>query len=272
MQKLNELENQLENVGLLEKEKSVYLSLFRLGGSGFPSAIAKEAKLNRSTTYKMLTSLAIKGLVSDIERNKKAFYTLANPQKLLHFIEYQNKELSKKVAEIKNIIPELSDLFASFGVLPKVTMYQGYKEVKEIYFDMLKHKNYEMLAIFNAKEFEGYLSKEERKEFTRGKLSQKISMRALVPDDEFGEKFADEVYGFMKGTRYFPQIRKIPKETFPWTSEFTLYGKDKIAMFKLIKNNFDKQVIGVVIEDDVFFGMMKMIFELSWNGVEKKSE
>ena len=81
-------------------------------------------------------------------------------------------------------------------------------------------------------------SKEERKEFTRGKLSQKISMRALVPDDEFGEKFADEVYGFMKGTRYFPQIRKIPKETFPWTSEFTLYGKDKIAMFKLIKNNF----------------------------------
>lgn len=273
MQKLKQLEESLENIGLLEKEKTVYITLFRLGGSGFPSAIAKEAKLNRSTTYKTLTSLSIKGLVHDLERNKKVFYTLAKPEKLLGYIEYQNKELTKKVTEVKKLIPDLSALFSVFGVVPKISIFEGYKEVKEIYFDMIKYKSYEMLAVFNAREFEGYLTKEEQRTFTRGKLSQKISMRAIVPDDEYGTAFASKVYGFMKGTKYFPEIKKISKEKFPFASEFTMYGKNKIAMFKLLKEGLNKQVIGVVIEDEVFYGMMKMIFELSWQGasIEKVS-
>lgn len=270
MQKLKELEQSLENIGLSEKENIVYMTLFRLGGSGFPSTIAKEAKLNRSTTYKTLTSLLIKGLVNDLERNKKVFYTLAKPEKLLRYIEYQNKELAKKVTEVKKLIPDLSSLFSAFDVVPKISIFEGYKEVKEIYFNMIKYKNYEMLAVFNAREFEGYLTKEEQKEFTRGKLTQKISMRAIVPNDECGRKFGDNIYGFAKGTKYFPQIRTISKEKFPFAGEFTLYGKNKIAMFKLLKEGLNKQVIGVVIEDEVFYGMMKMIFELSWKGLRVK--
>ena len=271
MQKLKELEQSLENIGLLEKEKIVYMTLFRLGGSGFPSTIAKEAKLNRSTTYKTLTSLSIKGLVNDLERNKKVFYILAKPEKLLGYIEYQNKELTKKVTEVKKLIPDLSSLFSAFGVVPKIYIFEGYKEVKEIYFDMLKYKNYEMLALFNAKEFDGYLNKEEQKKFTRGKLTQKITMRAIVPDDEYGKKFAQDVYGFAQGTRFFPEVKTIPKEKFPFAGEFTMYGKNKIAMFKLLKEGLNKQVIGVVIEDEVFYGMVKMIFELSWKGAIVKN-
>lgn len=133
MQTLKYLVQQMENMVLSDKEKIVYVSLFRLGGQGFPSAIAKEAHINRSTCYKTLTSLAIKGLVYDVEKNKKVFYILSSPEKLLSYIEYQHKDFNKKMAGIKKAIPHLTELFSSFGALPKISIFNGYSEIKEIY-------------------------------------------------------------------------------------------------------------------------------------------
>jgi hypothetical protein len=73
----------------------------------------------------------------------------------------------------------------------------------------------------------------------------------------------------MKGTKYFPVIRRIPAKLFPFDGEITMYGTNRVSIFKLNKDSIDKQVIGVVIEDEMIHGMMKMIFELSWAGVEK---
>lgn len=268
MNKVVELEKNLNNVGLSEKEKTIYLSLFELGGRGFPSAIAKQAKLNRSTTYKVLTALSIKWLVNDVEKNKKIYYQLNKPEKLLNYIEYQNKELNKKLENIRKIAPDLASLFSSLSKAPKVIFYEGYKEVRQIYFDMLNYKNYEMLAFFNAREFQEFLSQDELKRFTKGKVDQKITMRAIVPDDKNGKVFADTTYGFMKGTKLFPSIRCIPEKLFPYDGEITMYGKDRVAIFKLNKDSIDQQVIGVVIEDEMIHKMMSSIFELAWIGAE----
>ncbi|MDB5204303.1 MAG: transcriptional regulator TrmB [Candidatus Taylorbacteria bacterium] len=269
MNRIEELEKNLINVGLSEKERIVYISLFELGGRGFPSAIAKQAKLNRSTTYKILTALSIKGLVNDVEKNKKVYYQLNKPEKLLNYIEHQNKELNQKLQNLKKIAPDLNYLFSNLSQAPKVVFYEGYKEVKQIYFDMLNYKNYEMLAFFNAKEFEDYLTPEEMKKFTYGKEINKITMRAIVPANKSGRSFAEQVYGFMKRSKLFPDVRCIPENMFPYDGEITMYGKNKVAMFKLNKDSIDRQVIGVVIEDEMIHNMMKMIFELAWIGAEE---
>src|SRR3989344_2048445 len=156
MQSIDKLEKNLEDVGLSEKEMIVYLSLFGMGGRCFPSAIASRANLNRSTTYKVLTALSIKGLVSDIEKKNKIYYQLNKPEKLVSFVEYQSKEIGRKLSEIREIAPELSQMFSNLSEMPRVQFFEGYDQVQDIYVDMTRYKDYEMLAFFNVKYVETF--------------------------------------------------------------------------------------------------------------------
>lgn len=271
MQNIQKLAEKLEETGLNEKEILVYTSLFEIGGSGFPSAIAKASGLNRSTTYKMLMSLSIKGLINEIEKRNKIYYQLNKPERLIKYIEYKNDELSKKVSDIKQILPELSDLFRHFSNTPKVLFFEGSKEVSEIYDDMTSYKNYEMLALFNATEFENFLGKEKLKDFIQKRETMKISMRAILPDTELDRTYAERVYGTIK-KEFYPIVRHIPSKLFPFEGDITIYGHNKIALIKLDKSMPSSQLIGVIIEDQMIHNMMKMFFELAWNGaVQQKT-
>lgn len=267
MRNIEELAKNLEDVGLGEKEKLVYIKLFEMGGRGFPSAIAKRAGINRSTTYKTLTSLSIKGLVNNVEKGSKAYYQLNKPEKLVSYVEYQSKELHKKLDNIKRITPDLGAMFSNLSKMPKVFFYEGYREVKTIYEDMTSYKNYEMLAFFNVKYVEGFMSNEDLDDFVKTRERQKIAMRAILPDTGQDRSYAERVYGKID-KKYFPRIRHIPKDMYPYDGEVTVYGKNKVAIFNLNKDTIDKQIIGVVIEDDMVHGMMKMIFELAWRGTK----
>ena len=63
----------LEKFGLSKKEASVYLALLGLGPS-LVSDISDKAKMNRSTTYVILESLADLDLVTVFEKNKIKIY------------------------------------------------------------------------------------------------------------------------------------------------------------------------------------------------------
>jgi len=74
----------LAGLGLSEKEQAVYSALLEIGGA-FPSKVSEITKLNRSTTYSVLTDLAVKGLIIEMRRRNKIFYQIEKPQKLLRF-------------------------------------------------------------------------------------------------------------------------------------------------------------------------------------------
>src|SRR3989344_9040306 len=78
----------LEKIGLSEKEALIYASLITLGGA-FPSKIAEHAKLNRTSVYKILVDLSVKGLVSEIKKRNKIFYQVEKPDKLLRYAKSQ---------------------------------------------------------------------------------------------------------------------------------------------------------------------------------------
>lgn len=269
MQNIKKLAQSLEETGLSEKEILVYTTLFNMGGGGYPSAIATETKLNRSTTYKALMSLGIKGLVNEIEKKNKIFYQLNKPDRLVKYIEYKGDQISKKVSDVKQLLPELSQIFQNLSNTPKVLFFEGSSEVAEIYQDMTSYSNYEMLALFNACEFEKFLGDSELKEFVQARERMKISMRAILPDTPQDMNYAERVYGSIK-KEYFPVTRHIPASNFPFDADITMYGKDRIAIIKLDKEAPTSQLIGVIIEDKVIYGMMKMFFELAWIGTKEK--
>ena len=66
------LKEQLEKIGLAEKEAKVFLASLELGSSA-AQKIAKKAEINRATTYVIIEKLMKKGLMSSVEKGKRLF-------------------------------------------------------------------------------------------------------------------------------------------------------------------------------------------------------
>lgn len=254
----------ISNVGLSEKEALVYAVLAELGGA-FPSRIAEETKLNRSTVYKILLDLSIKGLVNEIEKKNKLYYQIERPQKLIRYAKDRVQMAKDQLEKAEKALPELEGLFSLVSNKPKVLFFEGPDTILNICNDMVSGKgNYEMLAFSNSKKFKNYLPPNQLRDFVKSKEKMNISTRAITPDTEEDRSYNTAVFKGIK-EKLWPKIRHIPKELFPYEAELTIYGDNKVSITKLGGEN----IIGVIIEDTVIHGMMKMIFELSWKSTEK---
>ena len=77
----------LERLNFSVNESKVYLTLLRIGAS-LAGRIAKEAQLDRSSTYNALKLLIERGIVSTVFENKRTTYVPADPKKIIdYFIE-----------------------------------------------------------------------------------------------------------------------------------------------------------------------------------------
>jgi sugar-specific transcriptional regulator TrmB len=262
---LIKITSELNKIGLSEKEAGVYTALINLGGGAFPSAVAAEAHLNRSTTYKLLTSLGIKGLVNEIKKRNKSFYQVEKPERLLRYAKNQVQFAEDRLDTVEKLFPELQGLFALTNNKPKVLFFEGAEEIEAIYQDCISEKKpYEMLAFSNAKKFKQFIKPAELRHFVKEKERLGITTRAIVPDTEDDRAYNSAVFpGIEK--KFWPVIKFIPAKLFPFEAEITIYGNNKVGITKLGSHN----IIGVIIEDEVIHGMMRMIFELAWRGCEK---
>jgi sugar-specific transcriptional regulator TrmB len=255
----------IDKAGLSEKEALIYSTLLSMGGSGYPSKIALKSGLKRSTAYKILLDLSIKGLVNEIEKKNKIYYQLEKPQKLLKYAKDRVQIAENYVEEIQKILPDLDGLFSLNQGKPKVTYFEGVDGVLEVYKDHINvTEKYEMLGWANAGRLRDFLPRKFLKDYVAIKEKIGITTRGILPGDEAAMSYQNEVYGSVKKSIY-PKPRFINPKLFPFEGEITIYGKNKISIAKV----GDVNLIGVIIEDEVIHGMMKMIFELSWKGVGK---
>lgn len=251
---------QLQRSGLSNKESIVYASLVELAGA-FPSKLSEVTKLNRSTVYKTLTSLSIKGLVNEIEKRNKLFYTIEKPSKLIRYAKNQVSIAEDNLEKIQKIIPELEGIYSVVSNKPKVTFYEGSGTIKHLCDDMVSvKKGYEMVAFSNADLFKNSMPKKDLESFVKAKEKLNITTKAIVPDTPMGRIYSETVFKDTK-KEIWPQVRFVPKDKFPFNAEITVYGDNKVSIVKFGREN----VIGVIIEDETIHSMLRMIFDLSWS-------
>ena len=104
------LVRKLEKTGFTDKEALVYVSLLELEGA-FPSRIAKYSGIKRATTYNVLATLAIRGLINEIEKEGKLFYQIEKPEKILKYTQNQIDKAIGAMDGAKKLIPEISNIF-----------------------------------------------------------------------------------------------------------------------------------------------------------------
>ena len=265
MESLESLIKRLKRSGLNDKAAILYAHLLELGGA-YPSHLAEITKINRSTVYKVLVDLSVKGLTHEIQKGKKLYYQTGKPASLLQFARRQVNTANEMYEEARDISPEIERLYSALPNKPRVLYLEGPKEVLTVYDDFIsQQKPYEMVAFGSAKRAKVFFSDSYYKQYRQAKEKKGITTRIILPDTRDDRDYANKWHSDVS-KKIRPQARFITPEQFPFEGEITVYGEAKVAIVNLDV----KHVTAIVIEDASYHKAMRTVFELAWKGAESK--
>ena len=204
---MHETRNALEHAGLTKIESKVYIALLKVGLSR-AGKIAKEAQLNRTTTYDALKRLLDKGLASYVVQSNRKWFRPEDPKRFKELIKAQEEE-------VERVLPQLSNLFKDVESKKGVTLYYGLKGMKTVFEDILR----------NAKE--NYVMDSE------GQFIHRMPYYAPHFIREVEKKKIKIKHIVRRGIDVHPtettQVRFIPKKVGASQSVINIYG-DKVAI------------------------------------------
>ncbi len=241
-------ENALINLGLHEKEASVYVALLPLGQATV-SEIGKRAGINRTTVYDILSSLESKGLVSISGKEPKNEYRAENPDKLIKYLKNDLELKTQNVRYAELILPELKSIH-KVGERPRVKFYEGEAGLRDVYEDTLTSTE-QILAYACIDDMHKALPK-YFPEYYKRRAKNNISIKGIVPMTEIS----------LERSNYNKQEKReiafVPADKYYFSPEINIYdNKVMIASWR--------EKLGIIIESAEIADAMKKIFELSWD-------
>lgn len=236
------LEKILQNIGLSEKEASIYLALLELE-EALPSVIAKKAEVKRPTAYVILEQLKKRGLVSHVKKSGYIYFRAQNPHSLL-------EDQYDKYTKLEDALPELLELNKRYALTPQMTLYEGEKGMIQIMEDTLTSSE-DLLCWADVKLAWDYLI-DYYPTYIKKKNVRPIWVRGIFCDDSRARKFKE------LGNEEFREVYLIPKSKYPFKNEINIYD-DKVAIIS------QKDKVGVIIQNQAISDTQKAIFHLGWD-------
>ena len=120
----------LRKAGLSQREIALYRTLL-LEGELMASELAKKTGLIRTNVYDILNSLIKKGVVAYVVRNNLKYFSAAEPEKLLDYVENEKRELDEVKGQLTAILPQLHPLHLK-QERPIIEVYEGKEGLKTI--------------------------------------------------------------------------------------------------------------------------------------------
>jgi sugar-specific transcriptional regulator TrmB len=256
--KNNLLLKTLIDFGLSEKEAKVYLALLELEVAAV-SEIAKEANINRSTTYVILESLKKKGLVSQSQDKKVQKYIAVSPD----FLLYEAQERAKKTEEIKNrisnIVPELKALYRGIKNRPIVKVFEGKSGLIHGFEDTLTCRE-KLMRVTSSVGNIIKLLPEYFPEYVQRRIKSGIKMHGIHPADEIANKL------MVLDPHKFDVPILIPKDKYKIPADMAIYD-DKIGLMTAKDGG-----VAILIQNKEIAEVMKNIFDLAFEEAKRLSK
>lgn len=247
----------LTNLGLTEKESTVYLTLLELGtASAFD--ISKQNKIPYSTVHVNLNNLEQKGLITKYEQNKTSRFSIIGPDALTKYINKKKKELDDQTQELENAFSELTAIYSSSQAKPRIKLYCGKDSVESIErdadneFDRLNAPTvYSFTPIDILDEFDPIDSTVDR----RLKRGQKLKI--IYTHQDGIQNLTDPAK--------LREARFLSREQFPFNSMIVIAPNHSIRLYSF-RDNF----IGIWIDDRDMANTLKTIFDICWRRAQKE--
>lgn len=129
----------LRKVGLSDGEIKVYSALLDLGVST-TNLIHEKTGIERRNIYDILNKLIDKGLITYIYENKRRYFQVTHPSKIIGYIEEKKDDLENVKKEIEREIPQIISRFEFKKPIIKAEIYRGFEGIKAVWEDMLNYK------------------------------------------------------------------------------------------------------------------------------------
>lgn len=236
-------------LGLSKNEVKIYLTIFKLGPSKIPE-IAKASKIKRSTTYLLVEDLIEKGfLFEDNKAYANKIYAI-EPDLLLKKISNRQRLLRRQEIELQENMPSLQSVFQSSEIRPKVKIYQGNNGLLSIWQDILSTKN-EILLWTNQQTENLFFGQNSHDKFIKERIQKNISIKVLATKSKEAEELKSKDKDNLRET-------KILSKDVSFSSETYIYD-NKVAML-----DYNKEIMGIIIESKSFNETQQAIFENTW--------
>ncbi|HZX50315.1 MAG TPA: helix-turn-helix domain-containing protein [Candidatus Paceibacterota bacterium] len=235
---------ELKKLGFKDKEVRVYLAGLELGVSSVQK-IARKAGVVRPTTYEIIRILKEKGLFAETTEKGRRFFVAQPPEKILHFLRVQKREIEEKEREFIRIIAVLESKYYS-GERGGISMFHGEEGMR-----MLEEK----VSFSSAPEILVFASRADKQEMQmREELYKKIRLR--LGKVQVKELYAEKLNGqFPYGERKSLATKSVVPGT--------LILFDQAAFFPA--ENFK----GYLIENQLVCELLKSFFHSLWEQIAK---
>jgi HTH-type transcriptional regulator, sugar sensing transcriptional regulator len=237
----------LEDAGLAKKEALTYTALLK-GGKMTISELSKETRIKRATVYQQVDALLVKDFITRVPVGKRMFYVANNPKKVLANFEKKRKSLEAGVQEMSAVFNESTHT-------PKVSFYEGKREIKRIYDDLFTSTG-DMYSIFPPKPFFSNFSEDEYREFNALTNEHSFKSKDLMVRQEGLKK----VLAIRKQDANKDQQTKVLPEGFESNVDVVICGS-KVALISL------SNLSALVIENDDIAEYFKNTHAFFWKHI-----
>lgn len=250
------LEKYLQDIGLSEKEAVIYLALLAVDNSSVLD-LSKKTKLNRSTTYVILESLAKKGLVSETTVGKKTHYQAEPPERLETFVEQRKIMLDEQAKKLKDIIPQIKSTQRESGEKPIVKYYEGREGLVSLNEEFFagQPNNETSYLVYSKDLIDEIFTKQEKDKYRAMRLGKNIKSKVL-----YTYKNGD-IPSTVDGERV-----KIDENRYPISCDISICD-DKIKIAIL-----GKKLSGIFIKSKEFAETFRSIFSVGFDESKKKAQ
>lgn len=241
-----DIQTQLQDIGLTKSEGRVYLFLLE-NGISTPPQIAKATSIARTNCYHILQSLKIKSLIEEQTRGTRKVYLASDPESLIRALE-------KKKEATTRLLPDLRAMYTTQKHKPKITFYEGFEQVKQIY-----HMTYgakEVYALGSIK-YLASLHPTFFQSYMQGLKERDIVLHDILsyPSKEHIAQQGAEILKGLYNTRFASEKDgDFPTDILIWD--------DTIALITL-----ENPIFGTVIMNPLLAQTFKMIHKMVWQSL-----
>lgn len=247
------LDKFLQEIGLSEKEASIYLHLLKVDQDSVAD-IAKATKVNRTTVYPVLQQLMEKEFVIENHEGGKTFYRARTPDRIESFLQEQKLKIEEQTKVAKDMIPQLKGIAREEGQRPIIEYFEGRDAI------MKASKNYytdadeggDVYLIYPRDEVEALFSEKERQLARELRLKKNIRSKSIYTYKN-GEYNPDNT-----GDRF-----KVDEKEFPINSDISVYG-DRVRIHIL-----GEKLGTVYIKSKDVAETIRTLFKLAIKGLQK---
>lgn len=246
----------LERIGLTQGEIKVYLSMLKLKECTI-TPLVKDAKVSKSKVYDILDKLIDKGLAGYTIKEKKRYFIVSDPSRIMDYVEEEEKKLQEEKKELKELLPLLKEKQLESIKEKKAVIYEGMNGYETIREELLTElKKGEDLLVIGAPSLANVKYDERLFQFHLKREKERIGMKIIYNLDaaEFAKRRER-----LKHT----QVRFMPNNTITpsWIEIFK-----KSILIGVISEDY---LICFCIKDEKVRDSFKEYFELLWKIAKK---